>query len=76
MSTAMGRHNYGVNKSTILVIKKNKHTIWGNVKASAPASAKLSCGSCHDPFLKRLKRPGAYEWNMKRKNRHLSVVLW
>jgi hypothetical protein len=52
----MVRHNYGVNKSIILVIKKNEHNIRGNVNSSAPTSAKITCVSCHDPCLKKTEK--------------------
>jgi hypothetical protein len=56
MRTTTVRHNYGVNKSTVLVIKKNKHKIRGNAKASTPRSAKITCVKCHDPCLKKTER--------------------
>jgi len=46
MSTDVVTRKNGVNKYKILFITKNEHKIKGNIKASAPASGKISCVSC------------------------------
>lgn len=41
MSIAVVRHHYGVNKSTIRYIRKNKDKMWRGIMVSAPTSEKF-----------------------------------
>jgi hypothetical protein len=45
-----------VNELTICYNKKNEDNIKGGIKASIPASAKISCVSHHNHFLKNREK--------------------
>jgi hypothetical protein len=53
MSTFVVRCHYHINK---FVIQENEDEIRGNITASAPSNANISCLSVHDPFLDKLER--------------------
>jgi len=45
-----------VNEMAICYNKENEDNIKGGIKASVPASAKISCVSHHNPFLKKREK--------------------
>jgi hypothetical protein len=53
---AVARCHSTVNELTICYNKENEDNIKGCIKASVPASAKISCVSHHNPFLKKREK--------------------
>jgi hypothetical protein len=56
MSTATVRCHSSVNDLLVPLLKKNEEKIWRNIKASAPASAKISCVSWQDAFTEKVEK--------------------
>jgi hypothetical protein len=56
MIIAVVRCHSTVNEPAICYNKENEHNIKGGIKASVPASAKISCVSHHNPFLNKREK--------------------
>jgi len=73
---AVVRTDYSENNTMILFfIKKDKDKVRENIMASVPSSAKISCLSPHQPFLKKRKGHCAYGWKKGHRKGRQSVIL-